>query len=462
MNTQNEKGKNLEIEISNMLRKLGIPDLLSGYKYLSTAILLCIKDISLFDSIIGKLYPAIAKKYSTSWKSIERAIRHAIEIGWEKADQELICSIFGNTLSHENKRPSNSTFIATIVEELRPKDELESKISNMLRKFGIPCSLSGFKYLSTAILLCIKDISLLDSITEKLHPALAKKYDTSCKNIRRSIFHAIDIGWEKADLELICSMFGNTLSHENKKPSSSTFIVTIVEELRPKDELESKISNILCEFGIPCSLCGFKYLSNAILLCIKDISLLDSIIGKLYPTIAKKYSTSWTNIERAIRLAIEIGWKKADQELICSMFGNTLSHENKRPSNSTFIATIVEELRPKDELESKISNMLQKLGIPCSLCGFKYLSNAILLCIKDISLLDSIIGKLYLTIAKKYGTSRESIERAIFHAIEIGWEKANHELICSMSGNTISYWSKKPSNSTFISTIVEKLNVNTF
>ncbi len=454
MNIQKEEGKNLEIKISNILRQLGIPCNLAGYKYLSSAILLCIKDISLLNSITGKLYPAIAKKHDSTPKGVEMAISRAIEIGWEKADQKLVCFIFGNTLSHNNKSPSNSTFITTIVEELRPKDELESKISNMLRKLGILCNLNSYKYLFSAILLCIKDMSLLDSITEKLYPAIAKKYDTSCKNIRRSIFHAIDIGWKKADQELICSMFGNTLSHANKKPSNSTFIAAIVEELRPKDELESQISNMLQKLGIPYNLSGYRYLSSAILLCIKEFN---SITGKLYSTIAKKYGTSCESIERAIRHAIEIGWEKADQKLLYSIFGDTISYLDEKPDNSTFIATIVEKLRPKNELESQISDMLQKLSIPYNLSGYKYLCTAILLCIKDITLLEYPTKCLYRTIAKKYNASYIKIYRLIAYAIEIGWKKADQELICSMFGNT-----DIPSNSIFIATIIKRLNVNTF
>ena len=454
MNIQKEEGKNLEIKISDMLRQLGIPCNLAGYKYLSSAILLCITDMSLLDSITGQLYPAIAKKYGTSWKSIERAIFNAIEIGWKKADQKLVCFIFGNTLSHNNKIPSNSTFITTIVEELRPKDELESKISNVLRKLGIPCNLAGYKYLSSAILLCIKDMSLLDSITEKLYPAIAKKYNTYCKNIRLSIFRAIDIGWKKADQKLICSMFGNTLSYDNKSPSNSTFIATIVEELRPKDELESKISNMLRKLGIPSNLSGYRYLSSAILLCIKE---LNSITGKLYSAIAKKYDTTPLRVDTAINNAVDIGWKKADQKLLYSIFGNTISYLDEKPDNLTFIATIVEKLRPKNELESQISDMLQKLSIPYNLSGHKYLSTAILLCIKDITLLDYPNKCLYRTIAKKYNASYIKIYRLIAYAIEIGWKKADQNLICSMFGNT-----DIPSNSTFIATIIKRLNVNTF
>lgn len=109
----------LEKEIANLVHEIGIPAHIKGYQYVRTAIMLCIKDSEMLELITKRLYPTIAKQYSTTPSRVERAIRHATSIAWSRGDSELIDSIFGYTVSHNKGKPTNSEFIATIVDYLK-------------------------------------------------------------------------------------------------------------------------------------------------------------------------------------------------------------------------------------------------------------------------------------------------------------------------------------------------------
>ena len=106
----------LEREVTNLIKKIGIPAHIKGYRYIRTAILLSIKDSEMLEFITKNLYPQIAKQYKTKPSSVERAIRHAIEVACSKGNIELIDGFFGNTISPDRGKPTNSQFIAQIVD----------------------------------------------------------------------------------------------------------------------------------------------------------------------------------------------------------------------------------------------------------------------------------------------------------------------------------------------------------
>lgn len=106
-------------EITRMIRDLGIPAHIKGYQYLREGIFLVIEDGNMMNYITKLLYPTIAKKYKTTSNSVERAIRHAIEIAWNRGKIELLEEMFGYTISGEKSKPTNSQFIAMIADKLR-------------------------------------------------------------------------------------------------------------------------------------------------------------------------------------------------------------------------------------------------------------------------------------------------------------------------------------------------------
>ncbi|MRG86536.1 sporulation transcription factor Spo0A [Salinibacillus xinjiangensis] len=115
----------LDASITNIIHEIGVPAHIKGYMYLRTAISMVYNDIELLGSITKVLYPDIAKKFNTTASRVERAIRHAIEVAWNRGNVDSISSLFGYTVNMSKAKPTNSEFIAMVADRLR----LEHKVS---------------------------------------------------------------------------------------------------------------------------------------------------------------------------------------------------------------------------------------------------------------------------------------------------------------------------------------------
>ncbi|WAA11412.1 sporulation transcription factor Spo0A [Fervidibacillus halotolerans] len=113
---------------------------------------------------------------------------------------------------------------------------------------------------------------------------------------------------------------------------------------KPKT-LDASITNIIHEIGVPAHIKGYLYLREAIAMVYHDVELLGSITKVLYPDIAKKYNTTPSRVERAIRHAIEVAWSRGNIESISNLFGYTVSMSRAKPTNSEFIAMVADKLR---------------------------------------------------------------------------------------------------------------------
>lgn len=124
------------------------------------------------------------------------------------------------------------------------------------------------------------------------------------------------------------------------------------EKLQTVEErdLESNVTNIIHEIGVPAHIKGYQYLREAIMMSVQDIEMLNSITKILYPSIAKKYQTTPSRVERAIRHAIEVAWSRGKMDTIDELFGYTINNGKGKPTNSEFIALIADRIR----LEYKI------------------------------------------------------------------------------------------------------------
>lgn len=114
-------GQQLEQKISEFMLELGIPAHLRGYQYLRSAVEMCVEDMELVGSVTKLLYPDLAKLYHTTDQKIERAIRNAIEVSWERGNGDLFERLFGYCNSPEYSRPTNSEYIATVADYIRVK-----------------------------------------------------------------------------------------------------------------------------------------------------------------------------------------------------------------------------------------------------------------------------------------------------------------------------------------------------
>ena len=108
--------------------------------------------------------------------------------------------------------------------------------------------------------------------------------------------------------------------------------------------LETDVTNIIHEVGVPAHIKGYQYLRDAIILSVNDMEMLNSITKILYPTIAKKHQTTSSRVERAIRHAIEVAWSRGKMDTIDALFGYTVSNGKGKPTNSEFIALIADKI----------------------------------------------------------------------------------------------------------------------
>lgn len=116
--TKTEEIPSMDKQISKIFVSIGIPPHIKGYQYLRTAIKMCTKDTSIISAITKRLYPDVAKAYNTTSSKVERAIRHAIEVCWNRGKIDTINNIFGSQVFTKNDRPTNGEFIALLADKL--------------------------------------------------------------------------------------------------------------------------------------------------------------------------------------------------------------------------------------------------------------------------------------------------------------------------------------------------------
>lgn len=130
-------------------------------------------------------------------------------------------------------------------------------------------------------------------------------------------------------------------------PSKETIIKSPYISLMKKEDesIESLVTKIMHEVGVPAHIKGYQYIREAIILAVNDIETINSITKIMYPTLAKKFKTTPSRVERAIRHAIEVAWTRGEMDVNNEMFGNTISASKGKPTNSEFIAMIADKLR---------------------------------------------------------------------------------------------------------------------
>ena len=124
---------------------------------------------------------------------------------------------------------------AAPVTEMRPHEpDLESTVTEIIHEIGVPAHIKGYQYLREAIILTIGDMEIINAVTKALYPAVAKKFDTTPSRVERAIRHAIEVAWDRGDLETLQKFFGYTVSNIKGKPTNSEFIAMIADNLSLK------------------------------------------------------------------------------------------------------------------------------------------------------------------------------------------------------------------------------------
>ena len=131
-----------------------------------------------------------------------------------------------------------------------------------------------------------------------------------------------------------------------EKKEITPFTIQNVEEKEVKEkDLEKDVTEMIHEIGVPAHIKGYHYLREAIMMCVEDVDMLNSITKVLYPTIADNFKTTPSRVERAIRHAIEVAWSRGKMETLDGLFGYTINLGKGKPTNSEFIALIADKIR---------------------------------------------------------------------------------------------------------------------
>ncbi|MCI8595022.1 MAG: sporulation transcription factor Spo0A [Oscillospiraceae bacterium] len=114
-----EREENLQSLVTAIIHEIGVPAHIKGYQYLREAIIIAAEDMDVINAVTKILYPEVAKRYHTTASRVERAIRHAIEVAWDRGDLEILQKYFGYTVSNAKGKPTNSEFIAMIADRIQ-------------------------------------------------------------------------------------------------------------------------------------------------------------------------------------------------------------------------------------------------------------------------------------------------------------------------------------------------------
>lgn len=111
--------QSLEREVTSVIHEVGVPAHIKGYQYVREAILIAVQDMDVINAVTKVLYPEVARRYATTPSRVERAVRHAIEVAWDRGDLETLQRYFGYTVNSSKGKPTNSEFIAMIADRIR-------------------------------------------------------------------------------------------------------------------------------------------------------------------------------------------------------------------------------------------------------------------------------------------------------------------------------------------------------
>ena len=206
------------------------------------------------------------------------------------------------------------------------------------------------------------DVVLLDLIMPKMDGLTVMEQVSQDKNVsKRPYFIVVTaVGQERITEDA----FNKGANYYIMKPFNNEMLLNRIKSVRKMfrnndkknedtksenavngENLENRVTNMLHEIGIPAHIKGYQYLRDAIIMAVEDMDVLNAITKILYPTVAKKYQTTSSRVERAIRHAIEVAWSRGKLDTLDELFGYTVSTGKGKPTNSEFIALIADTIQ---------------------------------------------------------------------------------------------------------------------
>ena len=137
----------------------------------------------------------------------------------------------------KNRKNENRPTVERNTQFLPDRNDLEAQVTGIIHKIGVPAHIKGYQYLRTAIMMTIENSELINAVTKILYPTVAKKYQTTSSRVERAIRHAIEVAWDRGDLETLNAYFGYTIQNERGKPTNSEFIAMIADNLRLRNKI---------------------------------------------------------------------------------------------------------------------------------------------------------------------------------------------------------------------------------
>ncbi|MBE6542668.1 MAG: sporulation transcription factor Spo0A [Ruminococcaceae bacterium] len=153
-------------------------------------------------------------------------------------DYEMLCENISTILKNRGSLHSKSSDDNHRRDEGEIPYDIETQVTRIIHQIGVPAHIKGYQYLRTAILMTISDSDIINSVTKVLYPSVAKKYQTTTSRVERAIRHAIEVAWDRGDIDTLNSYFGYTIQNSRGKPTNSEFIAMIADNLRLKYKIK--------------------------------------------------------------------------------------------------------------------------------------------------------------------------------------------------------------------------------
>ena len=178
-------------------------------------------------------------------KAIERMDRRPITLATSGFVTEYVANAAANLgVRYLMLKPCDMTALAERLEEIRggenqrpvirrtDKTSIETMVTGIIHEIGVPAHIKGYQYLREAIIIAVNDMDVINAITKVLYPQVAKTFQTTPSRVERAIRHAIEVAWERGDLDTLQRFFGYTVSNTKGKPTNSEFIALIADKLQ--------------------------------------------------------------------------------------------------------------------------------------------------------------------------------------------------------------------------------------
>ena len=235
-----------ETAIVKCIRDIGIPAHIKGYQYLINAVKIAYADNMAVLNMTKKIYAPIAEMYNTTADKVRQAISRAIVIGWDRAELNTLESYFGYCAYNQKGSPTNAECVAALAERvglcIKQQERLSAvqpfgktttdAVTKVLQDLSVPTHIKGYLYLHEAVCRCVEDGDLVNALSKVLYPVVAKSFNTTPRRVERAIRHAVEMAWDRGDLDTLQRFFGYTISHTKGKPTNSEFIAIITDDIR--------------------------------------------------------------------------------------------------------------------------------------------------------------------------------------------------------------------------------------